>query len=115
MKRTLTDILEHMVEDCEDIADAVIRVGDVHGMDADRNLRKAIVMSILNLGELTKLLEMHLDLANTGIDWKGLKGMREIAAHRYKTMRSIIIWTVATEHVPEILLYLRQRIDDLQR
>ena len=45
----------------------------------------------------------------TSIDCKGLKGMREIAAHRYKTMQSRIIWTTATEHIPEIEKYLKQQ------
>jgi len=40
------------------------------------------------------------------IDWKGLKGMREIAAHRYKSMDSEIIWNVATYDMPQICIYL---------
>ena len=91
MKRTLSEIIEHMIEDCLDIIDCVNRVKTVENMDADRPIRKAIVYSILNLGELTKLLEKNLDIFQSSIDWNGLKGMREIAAHRYKSMHSAII------------------------
>jgi len=67
-----------MIEHCKDIADAVSRVKTVEGMDTDNLIRKAIVFSILDLGELTKLLEKHINLSDCKIDWKGLKGMREL-------------------------------------
>ncbi|MCL2405483.1 MAG: hypothetical protein FWC92_08050 [Defluviitaleaceae bacterium] len=78
MKRTCKQVLEHMIEHCKDIADAVSRVKTVEGMDTDNLIRKAIVFSILDLGELTKLLEKHINLSDCKIDWKGLKGMREL-------------------------------------
>ena len=100
MKRTLQQVLKHMIEHCIDIADAVSRVKTVEGMDMDNLIRKAIVFSILDLGELTKLLEKSINLSDSNIDWKGLKGMREIAAHRYKSMYSEIVWDVACNDIP---------------
>jgi len=52
MKRTCKQVLEYMLEHCMDVADAVSRVKTVEGMDADNLIRKAIVFSILDLGEL---------------------------------------------------------------
>ena len=109
MNRMLIDVLTYMIEDCEDIENAINRVGTIDNMDSDRPLRKAIVFSILNLGELTKLLEQHLDLTTTDINWKGLKGMREIAAHRYKSMDSIIIWDTCVNHIPKIHSFLKEK------
>jgi uncharacterized protein with HEPN domain len=86
-----------MLEDCTDIKTAVERVVTCDGMDADRLIRKAIIFSILDLGELTKIFEKYIDLPDSNIDCRGLKGMREIVAHRYQSMNSKIIWEVATE------------------
>jgi len=102
-----------MVEHCVDIADAVSRVKTIEGMDMDNLIRKAIVFSILDLGELAKLLEKSINLSDSNIDWKGLKGMREIAAHRYKSMDSEIIWEVATNDIPEIFTYSSRKYNDL--
>jgi len=113
MKRTLQQVLKHMIEHCIDIADAVSRVKTVEGMDMDNLIRKAIVFSILDLGELTKLLEKLMNLSDSNIDWKGLKGMREIAAHRYKSMDSEIVWDVACNDIPEILTYLSNKYINL--
>ena len=113
MKRTLQQVIKHMIEHCIDIADAVSRIKTVEGMDTDNLIRKAIVFSILDLGELTKLLEKSINLSDSNIDWKGLKGMREIAAHRYKSMDSEIIWEVANNDIPEILTYLSRKYNDL--
>ena len=113
MKRTLQQVINHMIEHCTDIADAVSRVKTIEGMDMDNLIRKAIVFSILDLGELAKLLEKSINLSNSNIDWKGLKGMREIAAHRYKSMDSGIIWEVANNDIPEIFTYLSDKYNDL--
>ena len=113
MKRTLQQVLQHMIEHCIYIADAVSRVKTVEGMDMDNLIRKAIVFSILDLGELAKLLEKFMDLSDSNIDWKGLKGMREIAAHRYKSMNSEIVWDVASNDIPEIFTYLSAAYKDL--
>jgi len=58
-------------------------------------------------------LEKSINLSDSNIDWKGLKGMREIAAHRYKSMDSEIIWEVANNDIPEILTYLSRKYNDL--
>ena len=42
-----------------------------------------------------------------------MKGMREIAAHRYKSMDSEIVWDVATNDIPEILAYLSGKYTSL--
>jgi len=54
-----------------------------------------------------------VNLSDSNIDWKGLKGMREIAAHRYKSMDSEIVWNVATHDMPEIYIYLSDKYKSL--
>ena len=79
MKENLNSILQHMIEDCEDIASFVKSVSGETEMWTNKMCRKAIIMSILNLGELAKLLENHINLPDNEINWTGLKGMRDIA------------------------------------
>ena len=109
MRNKRLAILDRMIEDTEDILEFIKPVAAAAELSKDRMRKKALSQSILNLGENTKLLEQWLDLTLTTIDWRGLKGMREIAAHRYHTLDNEIIFEVAKNHIPTILEYLRQR------
>lgn len=109
MKSKVLSILDRMIEDCEDVALFIEPVSMPTDLSKDRMRKKALSQSILNLGENTKLLEQWLDLTLTSIDWRGLKGMREIAAHRYHTLDNEIIYDVSKNHIPLILTYLRQQ------
>ena len=109
MKNKVLSILDRMIEDCEDIVEFIKAVGVPADLSKDRMRKKALSQSILNLGENTKLLEKWLDLTLTSIDWRGLKGMREIAAHRYHSLDNEVIFDVAINHIPAILEYLQQQ------
>ena len=109
MKNKISAILDRMIEDCEDIVEFIKPMTISADLLKDRMRKKALSQSILNLGENTKLLEKWLDLTLTTIDWRGLKGMREIAAHRYHSLDNEIIFDVANNHIPSILEYLRQQ------
>ena len=115
MKNKVLTVLDRMIEDCEDIAQFIESVSAPGDLSADRMRKKALSQSILNLGENTKLLEKWLDLTLTSIDWRGLKGMREIAAHRYHSLDNEIIFDVSTKHIPEILEYLRKQYIEQQK
>ena len=109
MRHKILAILDRMIEDCEDIVEFIEPVSVSSDLSNDRMRKKALSQSILNLGENTKLLEKWLDLTLTSIDWRGLKGMREIAAHRYHSLDNEIIFDVAKNHIPLILEYLQQQ------
>ena len=109
MRHKVLAILDRMIEDCEDAIELIKPVVASADLSKDRMRKKALSQSILNLGENTKLLEKWLDLTLTSIDWRGLKGMREIAAHRYHILDNEIIFEVAKKHIPSILEYLRQQ------
>ena len=109
MRNKLLAILGRMIEDSEDIVEFIKPITAPADLSKDRMRKKALSQSILNLGENTKLLEKELDLTLTTIDWRGLKGMREIAAHRYHALDNEIIFDVANNHIPSILEYLREK------
>ena len=110
MKAKAISILEHMVEDSGDILDFVKTVKTSQDLEKNRMCKKAITQSLLNLGENAKLLEKEVDLAKSHIDWKGLKGLRDIAAHRYHTIDSDIIWEVSVNDIPEIDSFLQMQL-----
>lgn len=115
MKENLNSVLYHMIEDCEDIASFVESVSGEEEMWANKMCRKAIIMSILNLGELAKILENQINLPYDRINWAGLKGMRDIAAHKYRIMTSDIVWNVAVNEIPHIHSFLLQQLQSMNQ
>ena len=48
---------------------------------------RAIGMTVINVGELVKNLTDETRMAYAGIPWKAVAGFRDIAAHKYQTLR----------------------------
>ncbi len=98
-------ILEHLAEDARDVVSFSQRAGTFDTFVTDSLYRKAIVMSIINIGELVKHLPDEFKAEHAAVPWRKIAGMRDIAAHGYHTMDAEIIWSVATESIPELLSF----------
>lgn len=74
--------------------------------DAGREKLDSICMQLINVGEVLKLIDKMTDsklFANyPEIDWKKAKGMRDIITHHYFDIDAETIYTVCSEHIPEM-------------
>ena len=102
--------MEHMLEDANDIASFVLEAASYDSFVKSRLYRKAIVMSLLNIGELTKQLPPEFKLEHNSIPWKKIAGMRDIAAHGYHQMDDEIIWDVAVNSIPDLSNFLYSQL-----
>ena len=48
---------------------------------ADEKLKRAVAMTVINIGELVKNISDETRMAYKQIPWKQIAGMRDIAAH----------------------------------
>jgi len=61
-------------------------------------LKRAIGMTVINIGELVKNLSEETRLSYPHIPWKSIAGFRDIAAHKYQTLRMEDVYeTVITD------------------
>ena len=69
-----------------EIADieAFSRQNDIKTLKADRMYQKAVVMSLINIGELSKSFTDDYLKAMPQIPWKAIRGFRNIASHQYE-------------------------------
>jgi len=111
MNSRVRNILEHMLEDAQDTIQYAKEVGTKHDFTNNRLYRKAVIMSILNIGELTKKLPPEFKSVHNKIPWKQIAGMRDIAAHGYHEMDDDIIWDVATNSMPDLVRFLQEHLD----
>ncbi|MDR0671786.1 MAG: DUF86 domain-containing protein [Oscillospiraceae bacterium] len=70
------------------------------GFLADDELMRATCMTLINIGELVKLLSEEVRLSHAEIPWKNMDGLRDVTAHGYFTLRMPDIWIYASAELP---------------
>lgn len=94
----LADLLRHMQEDIADI-EIFISGMSFEEFDYDIKTKKAVCMSLINIGELAKSLPKEFKDRHKNIPWRLVTGMRDVTAHRYHSMSVEDIWKTATEDI----------------
>lgn len=105
-------ILEHMLDDALDAMQFAIDVGTSEALSADNRNRKAIIMSILNIGEFAKNLPQEYKSAHSEIPWKNIIGIRERPAQGYHLMDNEIVWDVVINHLPDLARFLGKQLNE---
>lgn len=53
----------------------------------DEKLKRAACMTVINIGELVKNISDSTRNEYRSVPWKAIAGMRDLAAHKYQTLR----------------------------
>jgi uncharacterized protein with HEPN domain len=101
------NILLHMYDDITDIINFTKDI-DFNNFVENSLIRKAVCMSLINLGELSKLLSPEFKAKNNTVPWKNISGLRDITAHKYHTLNLDIIWAVVKYDIPEMELFIKK-------
>ena len=72
-------------------------------------LKRAISMTVINIGELIKNLTDDTRNAYPDIPWKAIAGMRDLTTHKYQTLRMEDVYITAKNEFPE----LKQKITEI--
>lgn len=105
-------ILEHIVDYCEDVQDALslIECSYEHFI-GDKQSQYSIAFSIMQIGELVGKLSEELRLSTRQeIDWPAVKGMRNIIVHDYGEVRLSVVWNVATDDIPVLKAFCEKHL-----
>lgn len=68
--------------------------------ECNEMLKRAICMTVINIGELVKNLSDDCRRAYRTIPWKEIAGFRDIAAHKYQTLRMEDVYETVTTDFP---------------
>ena len=77
-------------------------------------LKRAVCMTTINVGELVKNISDETRLAYPAVEWKAVAGMRDLAAHKYQTLRMEDVYWVCQSDFPTLKRQLRQILADEQ-
>ena len=68
----------------------------------DERTKRAVCMTLINIGELVKNLSDEFRMAHNHIPWRAISGLRDITAHKYQTLRMEDVWLTATRDIPQL-------------
>ena len=108
--------LEKIAEYCEDIQAAVARYGSAYDtFQSDRDFQHSVSFCILQIGELVGgLTEEYRSETKNHVQWRQIKGMRNLVAHDYGGINLEIVWDVATEDIPNLLRFCKSQLADAE-
>ena len=99
-------VLLHMRDDAREAIAFAAQLKSFEAFEASALHRKAIIMSIINIGELTKRLPDEFKTEHNQIPWRKISGMRDIAAHGYHILDDEIVWDVVQNSIPDLLAFV---------
>lgn len=70
-----------------EIGTKMIQGIDIEAFLENELVKRAVTMTVINIGELVKNITDETRKKYTKIPWKAIAGMRDIAAHKYQTLR----------------------------
>ncbi len=69
---------------------------------SDELLKRAVGMTVINIGELVKNLSVDMREKYGDIPWKQISGFRDITAHKYGTLNMNDVYITVINDFPEL-------------
>lgn len=99
-----------MLDEIADI-DAFTHGRAVDDLIADKMWQKAVVMSLINIGELSKAFTEDYLAMMPKIPWKSIRGFWNIAAHQYGIIDFEDVYKTIMEDIPTLKAALESQIE----
>lgn len=96
--------LKHIRDYCLEIEKTIARYGnDFAIFDQDADYQRSVSFCILQIGELSGgLSQAYRKSTSSRMQWRPIKGMRNLVAHNYGSMSRDIIWETAIMDIPAL-------------
>ena len=105
-------VLEHILDYCNDIEECISRFGrDLVVFSDDKAYHDLISFYILQIGELSVRLSAELRAASADMNWAQMKGMRNIVAHHYGSLKLDILWKTAVSDIPALKAFCLRQLE----
>ena len=85
-----------------DVARIMLNGSSLQNFLYNEMLKRAVCMTVINVGELVKNLTEECLLSHPEVAWKEIAGFRDIAAHKYQTLRMEDVYETAVTDFPDL-------------
>jgi uncharacterized protein with HEPN domain len=89
-----------------DEIDVLLEMTDGYDLEhflRDEKTKRAVSMSLINIGESVKSISDNFKLAHQDIEWRDIAALRDIAAHNYSGLYMERIFEIVKRDAPELL------------
>lgn len=85
-----------------DIASVMMGETSLEEFLGNEMLKRAVCMTVINIGELVKNITDDTRKEYKQIPWKAIAGFRDIAAHKYQTLKMEDVFQTVTVDFPNL-------------
>ena len=106
-------VLEHITEYCADIEASVSLFGNSFDrFCATRAFQYTVAFCILQIAELASKLSTELRSASESeMNWRQIRGMRNIVVHDYGAVDPEVVWGVVVKDVPKLKAFCSRMLE----
>ena len=102
-------VIQKIVDYCNKIEAFIERFGpNFEDYRKDDAFQLSCSACVIQIGELTTRLSEDFKAQHEEIDWREIKGLRNIHAHEYETVDLKIMWEILTQNIPELKAQLTE-------
>ena len=102
-------LLQKILSEAGVIAD-LIKGFDCESFVEDEKTKRAVCMTLINIGEMVKLVSDDIKRSNTSIPWRSIAGLRDVTAHGYMTLHMEDIWETVNIDLPVLMKQIRHLV-----
>jgi uncharacterized protein with HEPN domain len=102
MKHRDSIAIDKLISECHEL-NALKEGHSIESFLKDERTKRAICMTLINIGELVKSLTDETRKEYNNIPWRQIAGLRDIAAHKYRSLMMEDVWKTAEDDVPALL------------
>lgn len=81
-----SQIIQKIISEIE-VTEMLVKGFDECSFSADERTKRAVCMTLINIGELVKNPTTEFKSAHCNIPWRNIAGLRDITAHQYQTLK----------------------------
>jgi uncharacterized protein with HEPN domain len=100
-----------MIEAGEKVLRYTQEMPDVEAFRSNEIVIDAVLHNIQIIGEAARHIPEEVQARYPGVDWAGMRGMRNILVHQYGAVRLDAVWYVVRHDIPAALPLLRDILE----
>ena len=104
-------VIEHIFDYCKEIKEELEQIGqDKDKFISSTVYKNSLALCVLQIGELVTLLSDDYKESKNSVEWKSIKGMRNVVAHKYGTFDFDVLWETVTEDIPNLMAFCESEL-----
>ena len=101
-------VLKKIIEEIKYIEETTREIVLFESFIANETIRRAVAMTLINIGELARLLSDELIKSAPDIPFRQIIATRNYAAHGYEKLRFDFIWHTIKTDIPDLKIKIKK-------